>query len=299
MPNIFLSHTSIDKPFVEKLARDLKRLGINVWFDKWEIAVGESITWKIEEGIQANEFLGVILSPEALLSEWVKSEISAAWVKQIKLKKIGLLPILYRNCEIPLFLADRKYADFRKNYNDGLEALAGIFGIKDTAVLSIDNWRIFANKRKGDWKKYRMMEFETLVTTLIDRALEYNWSCYVGGSSNEFSVQFSTNVRNNRSYITFKLKGNSNSYWVSFKDQHNPNRFKVKDFDIYIGNSINACEEFLWRKMDGFRNAYGDPTGKAFYFTYRFSRSNERIEATTEMNNKFNWHKGKNLINTS
>lgn len=55
MPSIFLSHTSIDKPFVEKLARDLIRLGFNVWFDKWSIKTGESITWKIDEGIRENE----------------------------------------------------------------------------------------------------------------------------------------------------------------------------------------------------------------------------------------------------
>lgn len=30
MPTIFLSHTSIDKPFVEKLAKDLENIGINV-----------------------------------------------------------------------------------------------------------------------------------------------------------------------------------------------------------------------------------------------------------------------------
>jgi hypothetical protein len=40
MTSIFLSHASIDKPFVEKLAHDLKRLGINVWFDKWELKIG-------------------------------------------------------------------------------------------------------------------------------------------------------------------------------------------------------------------------------------------------------------------
>ena len=43
MPTVFLSHTSIDKPFVEKLASDLKRLGIESWVDKYEIKVGESI----------------------------------------------------------------------------------------------------------------------------------------------------------------------------------------------------------------------------------------------------------------
>ena len=37
MPAVFLSHTSIDKPFVEKIASDLKRLGIEPWVDKYEI----------------------------------------------------------------------------------------------------------------------------------------------------------------------------------------------------------------------------------------------------------------------
>lgn len=43
MSSLFLSHTNIDKPFVEKLAKDLERLGIDVWVDKYEIKVGESI----------------------------------------------------------------------------------------------------------------------------------------------------------------------------------------------------------------------------------------------------------------
>ena len=104
LSSIFLSHTSLDKPFVEKLARDLKRIGINVWFDKWEIKIGESITWRIEEGIRENEYLGIVLSPEALGSEWVKSELGAAWVKQMQLRKVFVIPIYYRDCDIPLFI---------------------------------------------------------------------------------------------------------------------------------------------------------------------------------------------------
>ncbi len=37
MPSLFLSHSSADKTFVEKLAKDLEGVGVNVWFDKWEI----------------------------------------------------------------------------------------------------------------------------------------------------------------------------------------------------------------------------------------------------------------------
>ena len=57
MPSLFLSHSSADKTFVEKLAKDLEGVGVNVWFDKWEIKVGDSLTGKIEEGLQANDYL--------------------------------------------------------------------------------------------------------------------------------------------------------------------------------------------------------------------------------------------------
>ena len=50
-PGLFLSHSSVDKPFVEKLARGLERVGVEVWFDKWAIKVGGYLSWQIEEGL--------------------------------------------------------------------------------------------------------------------------------------------------------------------------------------------------------------------------------------------------------
>lgn len=62
MPSLFLSHSSADKTFVEKLAKDLEGVGVNVWFDKWEIKVGDSLTGKIEEGLQANDYLELVVT---------------------------------------------------------------------------------------------------------------------------------------------------------------------------------------------------------------------------------------------
>jgi hypothetical protein len=41
-------------------------------------------------------------------------------------EELKILPLLYKDCEIPLFLADYKYADFReeKNYTEQIELLA-------------------------------------------------------------------------------------------------------------------------------------------------------------------------------
>src|SRR5258708_29697361 len=153
MPTIFLSHTFVDKPFVEKLAKSLVSIGVNVWYDKWEIRIGDSLLWKIEQGIRANEYLGVVLSPDAIASEWVKTELASAWHKQLQSKQIVVLPILYRDCEMPLFLADRKYADFRADYEAGFRSLATALGVNDTEVLAIRKWRLFAKAKKGECKK--------------------------------------------------------------------------------------------------------------------------------------------------
>ena len=56
---VFLSHSSEDKPFVDRLASDLEKINVGVWYDKWELRVGDSIIDKIEEGIESQDFLMV------------------------------------------------------------------------------------------------------------------------------------------------------------------------------------------------------------------------------------------------
>ncbi|UHA73504.1 toll/interleukin-1 receptor domain-containing protein [Paenibacillus sp. 481] len=300
MPSIFLSHTSIDKPFVEKLARDLKRIGVNVWFDKWEIKIGDSLTWKIEEGIRENEFLGIVLSPEALNSEWVKSELGAAWVKQMQTKKVFVLPIFYRDCQIPYFLSDRKFADFRSEYEHGFSELASVFGIEETEAITQDNWRKFTGNKKVPWKQYKIKEFEQLVTALVDRAYHYKWSAWVGGTANEYSITLYCSIKKENAYIhksiSIKLVGKSNAYMASNKDVSNPNNLKVSDFDIYIGNSVDACDELVWRTIDDFTSRYGMPTNKPHYHTESFPGMDEIYEATKEMIKRFNWYKGDKFL---
>lgn len=296
MPSIFLSHTSIDKPFVEKLAKDLKGLGINVWFDRWEIKVGDSITWKIENGIKDNEYLGVVLSKEALESEWVKSEVGAAFMRQMKEKRIVILPIFYRECEIPNLLADRKYADFTKEYEEGLNQLINVFGIVKSEVMSESNWRMFVKKRNVNWQHFRIKELQSFVTNLVDLALDYNWNAWIGDPSAPFTIRFSTRVGNNEKYVTFKLKKHNYSYWVSLKNEFNPNKLIDKDFDIYIGNSINYCSEYLWRIMEDFKNEYGSQKEKSIISVHRRLNENQKSEWLTEVMNGLNWYQGTRLI---
>ncbi len=298
MVSIFLSHNSVDKPFVEKLARDLRRMGVSAWFDGWEIKVGDSLFWKIEEGIRENEFFAIVMSPDAFESEWVKTELSAANAKQLEERKVLILPILFRDCDIPYLLKDRKYADFRKDYQMGLRALAEKLGLQHIDILSEENWRWFArHKKEVDWKTFREREFETLVTSLIDLAIDYNWGTWVGSSKAPFSILLEAFISQEaKASITVRLDGRSYAYKACTKDVGNPAYLSAKDFSLYIGNTVEECKEYVWRYMDNFKRAHGSPLGKPYHSPYRYRNSEERMDMARNVLKAMSWYKGDKLF---
>lgn len=120
---VFLSHTSADKHFVVRLASDLRARSIDVWYDDWEIRVGDSLLDRVEEGIRESGFLAVVLSSRSIQSSWVRRELNAALAEELQGKGVFVLPILLEDCQIPLFLRDKLYADFRYQYSDGFDAI--------------------------------------------------------------------------------------------------------------------------------------------------------------------------------
>ena len=113
MPGLFLSHNSKDKRFARQLAAELSGNGVRVWIDEAEMRAGDSLLRKIGEGIQRADFLGVVLSPNSIASRWVQKEVEVAATMEIEGHGPKVIPILYKDCEIPVFLRDKLYADFR------------------------------------------------------------------------------------------------------------------------------------------------------------------------------------------
>lgn len=122
-PQVFLSHSSADKAFVTRLAVDLRSKDVPVWFDRWELKVGDSLSSKIADGINESGWLAVVLSKQSVSSAWVQKELNAALARELRDKNVYVLPIVIEDCDIPLFLLDKVYADFRGGYQHGLDAL--------------------------------------------------------------------------------------------------------------------------------------------------------------------------------
>lgn len=138
--SIFLSHTNADKPFVRKLAADLEAHGIRYWIDEAEIKIGQSLIEKIREGLDEVNFVAAVLSPASIASPWVQRELDVVMNQEIMGKRIKVLPILYRRCELPGFLLGKLYADFTDadNYASALKYLVESMGIVfNKSVLDI------------------------------------------------------------------------------------------------------------------------------------------------------------------
>jgi hypothetical protein len=122
-PKVFLSYSKVDKDAAKRIASSLKKKGYLVWYDEWEIKVGDSIIEKITNGIVESDFLLVLLSKNSVESKWVREELNAAKMREINKRNVFILPILLDDCRIPILISDKKYADMRNSYRKGMADL--------------------------------------------------------------------------------------------------------------------------------------------------------------------------------
>jgi hypothetical protein len=111
--DIFVSHSSKDKEFAMRLARDLTKAGFKVWLDQWQIQIGDSLANAVAEAIKASRFLLIIMSPDYFQSAWTAQEWQYSLAEEVSTSTIRLIPVLYRDCEIPVLLRSKQWVDFR------------------------------------------------------------------------------------------------------------------------------------------------------------------------------------------
>lgn len=123
---VFICHSHEDKRFARKLAIALAGSGFRIWIDEAEIRVGESLIEKIEAGITDATHLVAIMSNASVASRWCREELRMALARQIKGKDVTVLPVIVEDCELPGFLQEKKYADFRnsRRFEESLRELA-------------------------------------------------------------------------------------------------------------------------------------------------------------------------------
>ena len=74
--DVFISHASEDKdPVARPLANALVERGITVWYDEFEMKIGDSLRRKIDQGLAHSNFGIIIISRNFISKGWTNYEL--------------------------------------------------------------------------------------------------------------------------------------------------------------------------------------------------------------------------------
>lgn len=91
--DVFISHASEDKAeVVRPLAEALREGGLSVWYDEFELRIGDSLRRKIDRGLARSRFGVVVLSQAFFGRGWPEYELDGLVTRAVSGEQI-LLPI--------------------------------------------------------------------------------------------------------------------------------------------------------------------------------------------------------------
>ncbi len=123
--DVFLSHSSVDKPTVEELARQLKQAGIEPFLDKWNLIPGQPWQEALEEALSQAAACAVIIG-SGPFGPWHHEEMRAALEHRFSGSrgKFPVIPVLLPKAKrpqdrnLPMFLKRMTWVEFQKGLDD-------------------------------------------------------------------------------------------------------------------------------------------------------------------------------------
>jgi TIR domain len=89
----FISYSSKDQAFAERLHADLQNSGVRCWFAPHDMQIGAKIIDSIDEAIRLRDKALLILSEGAIASDWVEGEVTRALDEERERKNVVLFPV--------------------------------------------------------------------------------------------------------------------------------------------------------------------------------------------------------------
>lgn len=124
--DVFISHASEDKQdIVRPLAIALKNAGLSVWYDEFELKIGDSLRQKIDMGLAKSRFGIVVLSQNFINKGWPNYELDGIITKVVSGEQI-LLPIWHN-------ITKQEVIDFSPSIADKLARNTANFTVDEIA----------------------------------------------------------------------------------------------------------------------------------------------------------------------
>jgi TIR domain/Pentapeptide repeats (8 copies) len=89
----FISYSSKDQTFAERLHADLQNEGVRCWFAPHDMRIGAKIIDALDKAIRMREKVLLILSESAVVSDWVEDEVTTAFEEERRRGNVVLFPV--------------------------------------------------------------------------------------------------------------------------------------------------------------------------------------------------------------
>lgn len=120
-PNLFISYSRAQTPFVDRLADQLEDNGYSLWLDYQSLVPARPWFEQIEAGIDSADVVLLIVSRESIASKNVEPE----WKRAIRRGKRVVL-VIFDAVPLPAELQDCEWVDFRSHYKNSLQQLMSL-----------------------------------------------------------------------------------------------------------------------------------------------------------------------------
>ena len=125
--DVFISHASEDKDeIVRPLAIALRNEGLTVWYDEFELKIGDSLRQKIDKGLARSKFGIVVLSRSFIKKGWTNYELDGIITKVVSGEQV-LLPIWHN-------ITKQEVVDFSPSIADKLARNTANFTVEEIAI---------------------------------------------------------------------------------------------------------------------------------------------------------------------
>lgn len=107
----FISHASEDKQsLVRPLASMLEKMGFRIWYDEFELRVGDSLRHSIDRGLVNSRYGIVVLSTAFFAKSWPQYELNGLTAREMEGRRV-ILPVWHQVTKVDVLQFSPTLAD--------------------------------------------------------------------------------------------------------------------------------------------------------------------------------------------